>query len=182
MALIDRLLRRAPKDPYWDRFVNGPLNDPLNDASDSYRNAPPGSVFPVRTAIPEPSRMARDLAQFAVFMGASGLTASGTEAGALRPAPGAGAGPGALAEDFPYTIVMPVPAEVDPARSPGVGGQEPRRLSALVNHAVSSYIRELGYGAIVCPIEATGYRSKEKTFVGDAVLTDVPLAIGTPEV
>jgi hypothetical protein len=83
---------------------------------------------------------------------------------------------------------MPVAAEADPDKAPGVGGQQPRRISALVNHAVASYIRELGYNATVCPIDvgqvedAAGLRRAPKTFVGDGVLTDLPVAKGVQEV
>ena len=187
MTLIDRLLRRAPKDPYWDRFMNGALSDPLNDASEAYRSAHPGKVFPVKTDIPGPDRMAQDLAQFAVFMGASTLAVAATDAGTLRPRPGDDRGAGALAEDLPFTLVIAVPAEADPEVAKGVGGQQPRRISALVNHSVASYIRELGYNAIVCPIDArtvgvaAGLRRPPKTFVGDGVLTDIPVALGPQE-
>ena len=136
MAFLDRLLRRGPKDPYWDRFLNGPLNDPLNDASEAYRNAPPGDPFPVKTEVPDAPRMARDLAQFAVFMGASTFAVAETDPDFLRRKDAAD-GPGAIAEEFTYTLVFTVPADVDPDRAHGMGGQQPRRISALVDHAIA---------------------------------------------
>lgn len=188
MTLIDKLLRREPKDPYWHRFMNGPLSDPLNDATEAYRTAHPGKVFPAKSEVPEPARMAHDLAQFAVFMGASGFGAAATDAATLRPREGETDGAGTLAEDFPFTLVISVPAEADPDRSPGVGGQQPRRISALVNHAVASYIRELGYNAIVCPIDTSmvaasaGLQRPAKSWLGDGVLTDLSVGLGVQEV
>jgi hypothetical protein len=185
------LLRRSPKDPYWDRFINQPLADPLNDPSEAYRAAPTGNVFPVRAEIPEPSRMAQDLAQFASFLGAIATGVASTDPAHLRPLldrASDGDGPGALAEGLPYALVSVVAAEADPDKSPGVGGQHARRISAMVNHSVASYIRELGYQAIVCPVDvgaitpAAGLAPTSKTYIGDAVLTDIPVALGVPTV
>ena len=185
MAIVDRLLRRVPKDPFWERFINGPLVDPLNEPSEAYRAAPAGNVFPVRSEIPDPARMAHDLAQFAIFVGASSIGVAATDPAQLRPE-GESDGPGALAEALPFALVSVVPAEVDPDRSSGIGGQQARRVSAMVNHSVASYIRELGYQAIVCAVDvptmaaAAGITRQPKMFVGDGVLTDIPVALGVP--
>ena len=184
MQFLNKLLRRSPKDPYWDRFINGTPNDPLNETSGAYRTAPAGNVYPVKTEIPEPPRMAHDLAEFAVFMGAASLAVAPTDAAALLPFDGKSDG----TLDLPFTIAIAVPAEADPATSPGIGGQHARRISAMVNHSVASYIRELGYQAIVCPVNvgptaaASGLARPPKSFVGDAVLTDLPVALGPQEV
>ena len=191
MSIVDRLLRRGPKDPYWDRFINGPLGDPLNDPSHAYRSASTGKVFPVRSEIPEPSRMAHDIAQFASFVGATTMGVAPTKDAHLRPLldpTNDGDGPGALAENLPFALVSVVAAPADPDKSPGVGGQHARRVSAMVSHSVASYIRELGYQAVVCPVDAdaigpaAGLTRRSKTFIGDAVLTDVPVALGVPVV
>jgi hypothetical protein len=187
MTLLDRLLRRTPKDPYWDRFINGALSDPRNEPSEAYRTAPAGNVFPVRSEIPEPARMAQDLAVFASFLGATSTGVAATDAAHLRPLAESD-GPGALAEGLPFALVSVVAAEADPDKSPGVGGQQARRISAMVNHSVASYIRELGYQALVCPVDvgaiapAAGLAQRSKTFIGDAVLTDIPVALGVPVV
>jgi hypothetical protein len=187
MSIINRLLRRAPKDPYWDRFINGPVVDPRNEPSDAYRTADAGNVFPVRTEIPEPPRMAQDLAEFASFLGAVSTGVAATDPAHLKPVDDSDT-PGALAERLPFVLVSAVGAEADPERSPGVGGQQARRISAMLNHSVASYIRELGYQAVVCPVDvgaitrAAGLVPRSKTFIGDAVLTDIPMALGVPVV
>ena len=191
MSILSRLLRREPKDPYWDRFINRPLNDPSNEPSLAYRSAPAGNVFPVPSEIPDPSRMAHDLAQFASFVGATTMGVAATDPAYLRPllnATNESDGFGALAEGLPYALVSVVAAPANPDKSPGLGGQHARRVSAMVNHSVASYIRELGYQAVVCPVDAdaigpaAGLPRRPKTFIGDAVLTDVPVALGVPVV
>jgi hypothetical protein len=183
MQFLNKLLRQSPKDPYWDRFINGKPNDPLNETSEAYRTADAGNVYPVKTEIPEPPRMAHDLAELAVFLGAAALAVAPTNAAALLPFDGKSDGTG----DLPFTLMIAVPADADPEKSPGIGGQHARRVSAMVNHGVASYIRELGYQAIVCPVgadptAAAGLARPLKSFVGDAVLTDLPVSLGPQEV
>ena len=183
MQFLNKLLRQSPEDPYWDRFINGKPNDPLNETSEAYRTADAGNVYPVKTEIPEPPRMAHDLAELAVFLGATALVVARTNAAALLPFDGKPDGTGYL----PFTLIIAVPAEADPEKSLGIGGQHARRVSAMVNHGVASYIRELGYQAIVCPVgvdstAAAALARSPKSFVGDAVLTDLPVSLGPQEV
>ena len=191
MGLLGKLLRRSPKDPYWDRFINAPLADPANEMSFALRSAPPGKVFPVKSEVPEPTRMAQDLAQLADFLGASVLGVAALDPGDLRPSVSAdtehGDGPSAVAESYPFVIVCAVPAEYDPSKAQGIGGQHARRESASVSFSIAAYIRELGYQAIVHPVDSARVAAKAglgdrgtKVFVGDAVLTDLPVALGRP--
>jgi hypothetical protein len=180
MAILDKLLRRAPKDPYWEFFINGEPGDARNETSQAYRTAEAGDVFPVKTEIPEPSRMAHDLAEFAVFMGGATFAVAASDGAVVQPFDGQSV----AVDELPFTLLIAVPAEADPATSPGIGGQHARRVSAMVNHSVASYIRELGFQASVCPVSvdvvATASRLERpaKTYVGDAILTDIPVALG----
>ena len=127
----------------------------------------------------------------ASFVGATTMGVAATDPAHLRPllnATNDSDGLGALAEGLPYALVSVVAAPANPDKSPGVGGQHARRVSAMVNHSVASYIRELGYQAVVCPADAdaigpaAGLPRRSKTFIGDVVLTDVPVALGVPVV
>ena len=188
MQFLDKLLRRSPRDPYWDRFINGLPSDPRNETSDAYRMAPGGNVYPVKTEIPEPTRMAHDLAELAVFMGAISFAIALTDTALLLPFDGQSEIIEGSSINWPFTITIAVAAEADPLTSFGIGGQHSRRISAMVNHSVASYIRELGYQAMVCPVNvdptvaAAGLVRTPKSFVGDAVLTDLPVALGAQKV
>ena len=197
MGILSRLLRRSPKDLYWDRFINGPVNDPNNELATAFRSAPGGVVFPTKSELPEPSRLGSDLAQLTQFLGAASFGVTTTDPSDLRPVDDT-TDPAGLAASYPLTLVCTVHAEHDPETALGVGGQQPRRESADVAFSLAAYIRELGYEARVCPVDSAkvaidaglGSRradgrfvSKEHgphVFVGDAVLTDLPVALGRP--
>ncbi len=183
MSILTRLFRSRKPDPYWDRFIEGPLDDPDNDLTTSIRGAPTGAVFPVKSEVPEPPRMAKDLGQLAQFLGATLLGVARTDPSDLRGDDDRSTGE--IAERYPYAVVCGVRAEYDPNVAMGIGGQRARHESASVNFSLAAYIRELGYEATVYQVDSGSVSasaglgpSSAKLFVGDAILTDLPLALG----
>ena len=183
MGLLRWPLRRS-RDPYWDAFVNRPLADPANAITGAIRNAPEGRIFPVRSELPEPDRLLQDLDQLARFLGGSAMGVTRTETAFLLP--GDDTDPAGLAEDHPFTVVCAVHAEHHPDRAKGMAGQHVLHESASVNFSLAAYIRELGYRGTVHPVDsaaaakAAGIEPGRNEYVGDAVLTDLPLPLGRP--
>ena len=204
MGLLSRLLKREPHDPYWDGFINRAPVGEDNELAHALRRASEGAVFPVKSELPPPERLSHDLAELAQFLGASGLGVAAVDASLLTEE-GADAGnrngPSSvdgLVAAYKFLIVCPVHAEYDPAKAEGIGGQLPVRESISVNFSLSAYIRELGYEATVRTVKAVetavaaglGTTSGGKlhmpehgthVYVGEAVLTDIPLVPGTPK-
>ena len=202
MGILSRLMPwRSPKDPYWEGFISRPVADPDNELIPAIKNAPEGRIFPVRSDLPEPGRLSRDLAEFATFLGASSMGIAKLERAHLES--GSGGTPGGEDADellAKYTLVVmcTVHAEHDPAVEKGIGGQHPVQESASINFNLSAYMRELGYASTVHPVDAvavavaaglgtTGAGGKLVTkehgahvYVGDGVLTDLPLVPGVP--
>lgn len=184
MTILDRLMRRSPKDPLWDRYMNQAPLDPNADMGPSIRTAPAGDVFPAKSDIAEPGRMASNLFELASFFGASALGVTANQASSLLP-PIDGSEQADVSE-LTNLVVVGVPTDVDPDKAIGLGGQHVRREAATVVFSLAAYIRELGYQAIVSPIDkavakAAGVSASRKLFVADdAVLTDLPLAHGAP--
>ena len=182
MAILDKLLRRARNDPLWDRYLNQPPADPNADMTIAIRTAPTGSIFPAKSTVPEPGRMASDLFELVSFFGGSamGVVANATWA---RHQPINGAELNDLST-LPHLIVFGVRLDIDPDKSPGIGGQHVRREAATIVFSVGAYIRELGYEAIVCPFDkavakSAGVEASRNLFVADdAVLTNLPLTYG----
>ena len=67
-----------------------------------------------------------------------------------------------------------------------MAGRHVLHESASVNFSIAAYIRELGYRATVQPVDsaaaakAAGLQPGRDEYVGDAVLTDLPLPLGRP--
>ena len=201
MGIFSRLTRRSPKDPYWEGFINRPVSDPAKTLTRAIRNAPEGRIFPVRSEVPEPTRMARDLAEFARFLGASSMGVAAMDAAYLRPSESDEKqdAPEDLVAAHPLVVMCPVHAEYDPDIHQGMGGQFAIQESVSVNFSLSAYIRELGYRATIRPVDSLavavaaglGTRSEGEhlvtkehgshVYVGDGVLTDLPLALGKSE-
>ncbi|MDE2837706.1 MAG: hypothetical protein OXL97_09425 [Chloroflexota bacterium] len=187
MGLLRWPLRRS-RDPYWDAFVNRPLADPANVITEAIRHAPEGRIFPARSELPEPARLLNDLDQLVAFLGGSAIGVARTETAFLRPGDDSGASPdpAELAEDLPFTVVIAVHAEHHPDKAKGMAGQHVLHESASVNFSIAAYIRELGYRATVRPVDsaaaakAAGLEPGRGEYVGDAVLTDLPLPTGRP--
>ena len=187
MGLLRRPLRR-PRDPYWDAFVNRPLADPANAITEAIRRAPEGRIFPVRSELPEPARLLQDLDQLVRFLGGSAIGVATTDAAFLLPDGDADSppDPAEFAEDHPLTVVVAVHAEHHPDRAKGMAGQHVLHESASVNFSLAAYIRELGYRGTVRPVDssaaarAAGLAPGRSEYVGDAVLTDLPLPLGRP--
>jgi hypothetical protein len=186
------------------------LADPKNDLSLAILGAPAGSVFPVKTEVRDPAIMSRDLKELAHFFGASlmgiaalepslvqlpipaGLVDGTAEGGETRPQPEE------LVRAYPFAVVCAVHAEYDPRQAHGVGGRLPLQEGAIINFNLSAYIRELGYRAIIGGanplavavaaglgrVDARGRFTTKKygarVWVGDAILTELPLAPDIP--
>ena len=183
MGLLRWPLRRS-RDPYWDAFVNRPLADPANAITDAIRRAPEGRIFPVRSELPEPDRLLQDLDQLVRFLGGSAIGVARTDTAFLLPGDDADALPdlAELTEDHPFTVVCAVHAE----HQKGMAAQHVLHESASVNFSLAAYIRELGYRGTVRPVDpaaaarAAGVEPGRDEYVGDAVLTDLPLPLGRP--
>ncbi len=205
MGIFSRIPGFRPKDPYWDAFINKPPADEASIMTPAIREAEEGRVYPVKSEVPEPGRMASDLAQLAVFLGARSLGVAAADVSYLlaraAQANDAEARQAAreLVESHPYLVVCSVHAEHDPATAKGIGGQLPVQESASINFSLSAYIRELGYNATVRPVDSVAAavaaglgtsdgsgklrtkRDGTHLYVGDAVFTDLPLALGAPD-
>ena len=187
MGLLRWPLRRS-RDPYWDAFVNRPLADPANAITDAIRRAPEGRIFPVRSDLPEPARLLQDLDQLVGFLGGSAMGVTSTDTAFLLPDDDSEASTDLdeLAADHPFTIVCAVHAEHHPDRVKGMAAQHVLHESASVNFSLAAYIRELGYRGTVRPVDpaaaarAAGVEPGRDEYVGDAVLTDLPLPLGGP--
>ena len=196
MGILSRLMPwRTPRDPYWEGFISRPMADPDNELIPAIKNAPEGRIFPVRSDLPEPGRLARDLAEFARFLGAASMGIAKLDPVFL---PEGGAGRDELLATYTLVVMCTVHAEHDPAIEKGMGGQHPVQESASVNFSLSAYMRELGYASTVRPVDAVAVAvaaglgrtdasgkllTKEHgihVYVGDGVLTDLPLALGVP--
>ena len=196
MGILSRLMPwRAPKDPYWEGFISRPVADPDNELIPAIKNAPEGRVFPVRADLPEPGRLSSDLAEFATFLGASSMGIAKLEPAHLPPDD---ADRDELLATYALVVVCTVHAEHDPEVEKGFGGQHPVQESASINFSLSAYMRELGYHSTVHRVEAAAVAvaaglgktdakgrlvTKEHgthVYVGDGVLTDLPLALGAP--
>ena len=200
MGILSRLMHRADKDPYWEAFINRPASDSAKTLTHAIRNAPEGRVFPVKSEVPEPTRMAQDLAELAHFLGASSMGVAAMDAAYLRlgESDDKQDAPKNLVADHPFVVMCAVHAEYDPDVHKGMGGQFAVQESVSVNFSVSAYIRELGYRATVRPVDSLavavaaglGTRGKDAhlvtkehgshVYLGDGVLTDLPLALGKP--
>ena len=197
MGILSRLMPwRSPKDPYWERFISRPFADPDNELIPAIKNASEGRIFPVRGDLPEPGRLSRDLAEFATFLGATSMGIANLEPAHL---PADDARRDELLATYTLVVMCTVHAEHDPAIEKGIGGQHPIQESASINFSLSAYMRELGYHSTVHPVNAvpvaiaaglgrTDAKGKLVTkehgiqvYVGDGVLTDLPLALGVPK-
>ena len=196
MGILSRLMPwRSPKDPYWEGFISRPVADPDNELIPAIKNAPEGRIFPVRSDLPEPGRLSRDLAEFATFLGAASMGIAKLERAHL---PASDDDADKLLAKYTLVVMCTVHAEHDPAIEKGIGGQHPVQESASINFSLSAYMRELGYASTVRSVDAVAVAvaaglgnadasgklvTKEHgthVYVGDGVLTDLPLALGQP--
>ncbi len=196
MGILSRLMPwRAPKDPYWEGFISRPVVDPDNELIPAIRGAPEGRIFPIRSDLPEPARLSRDLGELASFLGASSMGIAKLEPAHL---PAGDDDRDELLATYTLVVMCTVHAEHDPAIAKGIGGQHPVQESASMNFSLSAYMRELGYHSTVHPVDGVAVavaaglgrtdasgklvtkRHGTHVYVGDGVLTDLPLALGVP--
>jgi hypothetical protein len=146
------LLRRLfpEKDPYWDRFVNRPLDDPKNLIVDLITTSPGGGVFAVKTEIHDSAAMTGHMVELAHFWGADVAGVASTNAAWLASSNSDGGDAQEdveiLAANYPCAIVCGIRRVFD-AGAQGMGGRLPEQRLAVVNFNLRSYIREIGYAA-----------------------------------
>jgi hypothetical protein len=126
------------KDPYWDAFINRPVNDPRNLVQEALRSAG-GAVNPTRSDLHSPAITADHLKQLAAFLGAELV-------GVVR-LKDAASSDLAESESYPLAIVCAVRTDHDPRTALGVGGQVAVRNGRYVTFTLAAYIREMGYRA-----------------------------------
>jgi hypothetical protein len=170
-------------DPYWDRFVNGPVFDQRNLLSEAVNKTTGGVVNPIKADIHSPEITAEHIKELAIFVGADSvgivkLTGQSGDDG----------------EDYPFGIVCSVKAEYDPRVSKGAGGQVPVQDAQFVTFILAAYIREMGYRAVTAKVENPERFAVEaglgtldsqgrlvipgsgsRVYVGDLVYTELPL-------
>ena len=207
-GLLSRLIGRRPRDPYWDLFINRPLADPKNDLTPTILDAPEGSVFSVKTELPDPAGMSHGIKGIGKFFGADLVGIAALDPAHLLPqgagtpdADGAGdaqAQSDELTRKFPFAIVCAVHTEYDPSTAQGIGGRLGVQEAALVNFKLRAYIRELGYVATiggaspmaVAVAAGLGKLGEDGRFIAtkygarvcltDPLLTDLPLTSDAP--
>lgn len=121
------------RDPWWDDFLRRRPNDPRNSTANLLDEAPIGPVNPLRTEVHSPDVMARNVKEFALFLGADRCRIV-----ELFEQFGAG---------YKFAVVPVLAAEWDASRFSGIGGQAVVHRGLIVSTALSAYIRELGYQA-----------------------------------
>jgi hypothetical protein len=133
------LLRRQTVDPYWEIFMERPVEDPRNLVPEIIRSAPESAVYPVMTELHSADVSARQVKEFATFLGAASVGI--VDLAATDPAIGG--------QGYAFAIVCTFAADRDPRATRGVGGQVPVQNGQLVTFTLSAWIRELGYRATV---------------------------------
>ena len=123
-------------DPYWESFLNRPVNDPRNVAAEMIRRAPEGAINPIKGDIHTPEITSSHIKELARFVGAELVGIARVEPEQADDG-----------EALPFAIVCGVRAEHDPREKPGVGGQVPTQNGLFATFVVAAYIRELGYRA-----------------------------------
>ena len=126
-----------PKDPYWDTFVNRPVNDARNLTQEALRSAG-GAVNPTRMELHTPEITADHLRQLAKFLGAAGMGVVRLKDPVVDPSD---------SESYSFVIVCAIPTDYDPRVAKGVGGQVAVRNGRFVTFTLAAYIREMGYHA-----------------------------------
>ena len=171
-------------DPYWDFFINTPPADLANTVSEMIRKAPEGNIFPAKTELHTAEITTSHVKGMAEYFGAA-LTGVAKLDSSDPTNP----------EGYPYAVVCAVPAEYDPRKSSGIGGQVPVQNGLFVTFVLSAWIRELGYRATAGPQtgdEKLAAQAKlgtlnsegrlvtpqfgTKVYVANAIRTDLPLA------
>jgi hypothetical protein len=127
-----------PEDPYWDAFVNRPVNDSRNLPQEALRSAG-GAVYPNRADLHSPEITSDHLKQLARFLGAELVGIVHLNEAEVRDA--------ADSESYPFAIVCAVRTDYDPRTALGVGGQVAVRNGRFVTFTLAAYIREMGYRA-----------------------------------
>jgi hypothetical protein len=176
------------KDPYWEAYISRPPADPSNLVPPAIRHAPEGAVYPVKSDVHTPEVMTEHVRELGRFFGAALV-------GVVR-----------LSlddhNDYPFAVVCAIPAEYDPTRSPGIGGQAAALTGAYVTFNLAAAIREYGFRATRLGAEhvdlerlalCAGMRAldndgrprarahRRKLVLADVIRTDLPLNPGTQE-
>ena len=186
-------------DPYWDFFINSAPEDLTNTVTELIRKAPAGNIFPTKAELHTPEITASHVKGMAQYFGAELVGVA--KLNNLSPRPLAGEGKGerdgnnSEANELPFAVICAVHADYDPRTSPGIGGQMPVQNGLFITFVLSSWIRELGFRAMVIRdtnAEALAAQAGLGTlndqgklvagqfgtgvYVADPIYTDLPLA------
>ena len=118
-------------DPYWDFFVNHPPSTPDNQINTAIRNAPEGSVFPVKKDVHSPDVMAAHVKELVRFFGGDGAAIARLPEG----------------QEYPFAIVCAQRSNYDTKLALGHGGQAAVQQALFVTFNLAAVIREMGYRA-----------------------------------
>ena len=186
-------------DPYWDFFINTAPADLTNTVTELMRKAPAGNIFPTKAELHTPEITASHVKGMAQYFGAELIGIAKLDDFSPRPLAVEGKDEGerksSEANDLPFAVVCAVHADYDPRTSPGIGGQMPVQNGLFITFVLSSWIRELGFRAMVvrdADTDALAAKAGLGTldgqgrlvsrelgtgvFVADAIYTDLPLA------
>ncbi len=187
------------REVLWDHFINQAPAHPKNGLAPVLLSAKGGSTYPVKTEVEDPVTMSRNIKELARWWGADliGITAlepsqlpspEGTDTAAAENDEESGESP------YRFALVCAIAADYDPSEAKGLGGQVVSQNGAVVIHYLRSYIRELGYRAVIGGVDTfevatkagLGRLDSSGRFVTslrrphveifDPVLTDLPLA------
>jgi hypothetical protein len=187
--------QKRPDRSYWELFINKEPDDPDNVVRNQVRFALGGKVFGAKADVHDPLALTMQIRQFATFLGADlfGVVKVTPELLGECSVPDI-AGPAT----YKFALVSVVRSPFDLRASKGIGGQLALERLAVINFNVASYIRELGFKAVVGLTESLalavaaglGLIDKRGRFsargikghvaIADVVLTEIPLAPDSP--
>jgi len=129
-------------DPYWDFFINTPPADMANTVTEMIRSAPEGNVFPTKAELHTPEITSSHVKELASYLGTDLIGIA-----RLTALPTAGESKGEGHDTYPFAVICAVPADYDPRKAPGIGGQVPVQKGLFITFVLSAWIRELGFRA-----------------------------------
>jgi hypothetical protein len=191
--LLGRWLTGGERDPLWNHFIYHAPADANNNLTPPLQGAPEGRIYPVKTEVSDPQTMSHQIKELGQWVGADLVGVAALQPAHLR------SGGGSDVPPYPFAVVCAIATDYDPAEAKGLGAQLAVQNGAVVNHHLRNYIRELGYRASIGGADplavavAAGLGTLDRNgrlvtemrspyiHVADAILTDLPLAPGTPQ-
>ena len=202
--MLDRKSQSEAREVLWDHFINHAPADLKNGLAPVILSAKGGSTYPVKTEVEDPVTMSRNIKELARWWGADLIGITELEPSQLQSQEGTDNATaendeesgGSPSGESPYrfALVCAIAADYDPSEAKGLGGQVVLQNGAIVIHYLRSYIRELGYRAVVGGVDSLEVATKaglgrldssgrfvtplrrSHVEIFDPVLTDMPLA------